>query len=511
MTAAVIEVGRKTIQGERAYVVAALPSEVGVAPPGHTATVAWTAAAGATSAEVTSAQATIGPALAVESVATIPFSGSGNERVITPPSGRRIRSLTLSKLALPDGSALTNENDLRAADRRIVISLPDPRGGWAPPQFSAPSVDSRGMLPRSLTGAAYSAGVLTLPDVAASRLRLTLASGDFPESFAPQAFALAGISGQLAAASRDLTLVDESGATLWTFPGELPPDSPLAEVDLRVPLETTFEKALAVGAPIEAVLTLRAAAAPARARFRLGAVRGALIREAPGVTSYALDGSARPIDLGPEPLAGEAPTAASADVRVRYDGLRLHESIRDPVPDNGAAGGLVVEQEPVLRAFPPAAFAQLPPGRLGVIGRAPEECELSVSLVEAQGGGSGRVLAGPAVAELEPASELGLHWFELPELTPPVPPAAMLVRATRGRFLWVAAEQPAARVAVRDPDPGGRALTLGGVRLLDVAGPDAVALAHSLPAAVLQGPPPPLESDLFLTVEVGSVTLRYAR
>jgi hypothetical protein len=75
----------------------------------------------------------------------------------------------------------------------------------------------------------------------------------------------------------------------------------------------------------------------------------------------------------------------------------------------------------------------------------------------------------------------------------------------------VAGESPAVRVAVRDPDPGGRALTLGGVSIASVTGADAFVAGVSLPTAAFSGVPPSLASDLFLTVELGSLTLRYAR
>src|SRR5262245_5578590 len=119
---------------ERAAAVhVAVLAEVDVGPPGHTASVEWAPVPGEDAAGVTSATATIGPALAVENAATIPFTGSGAERIVTPPAGRRVRSLTLSKLALAGGSTLTNEDQLTAAGVRIVVSLPGPHGGWASP------------------------------------------------------------------------------------------------------------------------------------------------------------------------------------------------------------------------------------------------------------------------------------------------------------------------------------------------------------------------------------------
>ena len=325
------------------------------------------------------AEARIGPALAVENVSSIPFSGTGTERVVTPPAGKRVRSLTLSGLKWFDGTPLPNFGDLRD-DRRLVVSLPDGKGGWNPPQFAVPALNARGMLPASLTGASYDAGVLRLPDVAADRLQLTVTDGDFPEEFDPHDFQLAGVAGQLVSGPKDLTLADPAGGVLWTFPGELPPGTQQATVDLRLAIETAFEAALASGAPLEATLTLRAATAPARAGFDVGAVHGALLRVQDGTAAYEVEGGALPLSLG-GPLADEAPSSATSDVRVRYRGLRLHETLRDPVPAAaGDVAGVVVGAQPVLRSFPPEAFEHLPPGRIGIVGRAPQPCELSVSL-----------------------------------------------------------------------------------------------------------------------------------
>jgi hypothetical protein len=86
------------------------------------------------------------------------------------------------------------------------------------------------------------------------------------------------------------------------------------------------------------------------------------------------------------------------------------------------------------------------------------------------------------------------------------------VRANKGRFFWVCAADPLIRLAVRDPDPGGRPLVLNGKPLLKVTQADEMHLpGQSFAGAAFQNHPPLLESSLFLTVELSDLVLRYQR
>jgi hypothetical protein len=66
------------------------------------------------------------------------------------------------------------------------------------------------------------------------------------------------------------------------------------------------------------------------------------------------------------------------------------------------------------------------------------------------------------------------------------------------------------RLAVSDPDPGGRTLRIARAEAPSIrTGPTQKAL--ELPAAAFAGHAPLLDSDLFLTVDLEDLRLRYAR
>jgi hypothetical protein len=115
------------------------------------------------------------------------------------------------------------------------------------------------------------------------------------------------------------------------------------------------------------------------------------------------------------------------------------------------------------------------------------------------------------VIQLEPSERVATHWFELSQMDPPARPTAVAVRATRGRFFWAANAAPLVRVAVWDPGPEPTPLLFGStvVATIDAAGVHQP--ARTLPAAAFAGGQPLVSSDLFLTVDVSDLTLRYAR
>jgi hypothetical protein len=127
--------------------------------------------------------------------------------------------------------------------------------------------------------------------------------------------------------------------------------------------------------------------------------------------------------------------------------------------------------------------------------------------------GTGAPLAPPAVVAVEAGGPLRTHWAELTPHLVLAGAGGIRVRANRGRFFWAFGDtgQPLVRVAIFDPDPGGRALLLGSAQLAAVTEAESHQPAFSYPPAVLRGPAPELRSDLFLTVDVSDLTVRYAR
>lgn len=470
--------------------------------------VQWPAAAGATEARVDEAGIGLGPSALEENLGSLPVSVEGHDRLVTVPSGTRVRALTLGGLKTDNGTPAPSEAQLSGQARRLAVTVE--AGGPAPaPQHAVPACPARGMVPASLTGASYASRVLRLPDVAGSRIRLSLVEGSFPEEFSKRAMALDSASGLGVRLPRNLRLLEPDGTTaVWQFPGEMPDGTPELAVDLRTSLTKLAASALGAGQPLDFTYRLRADG-PARVTFRSGGARGALLRRFPGVLAHALAGDEAALALAGPALAAERPSRVRADLGVRYEGLRILDTVSDQVPAAaGDVGGLVVEAAPALRAFPPRAFDALAPARLGVVGRAPVECEISVFLVELDGGAP---VAPPGVVRLAPSTALSTVWIELPAMAPPARPLACAVRATHGRFFWAAGTRPLVRVAVADPDPGGRPVLVNGQALVAMTDAVIVRRAHALPAAPFRNAPPRLSSDLFVSVDLADLTLEYAR
>ncbi len=488
---------------------------VEVAPPGHAIGVVWQNVLGASKVEIQSARARIAPAIVEKSLGELHVQNSGNHRLVTIPSGKRIRSLTLNGLKgeNPDAEdpfvALNNESDLRNNGFRLLVSIPDGQGGFLP-AHTVPSVSARGVLPASLTGAGYHNKVLTLPDVAANRIRLSVVKRNFPEDFEPVNMQLDSVIGRAAILPRDLQLVDPAGAAAWSFPGELPPQTPATEIDLRFALEANLNAALKSKQALEVTFHLRAAEA-AKVEFRFDGARGALLRDFPGVTRTVLEGE--PVVLASAAaLAEERPSSVTADLTVRYEGVRILETVSDAFPSSlGNVHGIIAGERAVTRALPPAALIDLPVVRIGLIGRAPVACELSVQLVEMTGEVAGKAVGAPGVITLQPQSEISTAWIKIPEIDPPNFPLGVSVRANFGRFFWVSTDKPLVRMAVRDPDPGNRQLFLNGNPVVVMNKTEIHLPGHAFTPQAFQSTLPVLASDLFLTVDFSDLVLRYGR
>lgn len=475
---------------------------------GRTYDVDWAPVPGANAAEVASASISVRPAARESALGTLSVATDGASRVVTIPAGRRIRFLTLGDLKR-GSDRLRSQAELSAIGRRLVVTVPDGSGGWSPPLFSVPPVNARGMLPAMLVGASYSSSVLRLPDLMTAKVRLTVASNDFPEDFSPDGgMTLGTVTGVVADYPLDLELVDPDDTVLWSFPGEMPPGAPEASADLKVPVETALNARLGRGDTPAMALTLRASRESA-AFVRLTRARGALLRQAAGVHTVSLAGAPAALTL-PGPVPGNAaPDAVTADLVVSYAGERLLPTVSDALPEPGTeVRGAVVDTEPVLRTLPPQALAGWPVTRIGLIGRAPEACSLVVGLVSPR---TQAPVGTPATLALEAGQAIDLVWALLPQPITVEQPVAISLRATAGRFFWAGEPEPLVRLAISDPDPGGRPLKIGGATLLEIAEPEMTLTAASLPASAFRNGWPMLSSELFLDLEVADPTLRYDR
>lgn len=492
---------------DNAIAVALLP-EVSVSSSGHAIAVNWASVEGATEVEVTSAsvRAAAPSTTRLESVTTTPV-GEGFQ--LSLGAHRHLLSIGLVGCKRGDGSlaAIANAADLDP-DRRLVIYANDASGKMGA-RYAIPHVGAKGGIPSQFSGASLTGGVVTVPELATTRVRVGLVDRTDTEEWAVQAMQLAGsVNATVVILPTDLSLTTSDGAKLWEFPGELSDAAGLIDADIAAPLQGALSKRLSTKSPLSVPLTLKSAN-DATVGFRLSGPSGALVRRVPGVVSVDLAGGTLPLALPDGALAAERPSQVTADVVVRYAGIRLLDEANDPLPTGRAVAGTIVGASPVKRALPPAALKAHRIARIGIIGRSPEGGELSVQLVDA--GASQAALTAPGVCTVPASDDIATWWVELQQDAPSDVAPAISVRATSGRFFWVTGSQPLARVAVHDPDPGKRAVRLGAGEIVRLASETFQAKTVSLRTDAFTSATSAFESTLFVTIELGDLTLRYAR
>ena len=479
-----------------------------VAAPGFAHTIRWSGVAGATSAEVEQASVVLSPAMVTETQQNVSVTNQGGF-VVNVPSGKRVKALTLHGLKRTGGTEITASDGL--AGMRLAVSFPPVQGGgWDSPRFSVPAVNAQKMVPSTLTGASFSNRVLSLGDsVPAVRVRVSLVNGSEPREFEAQAAEVSQIHLQTETAARNIKLVGPDGNTLWQLP-EYDPDAPSNDVDIRNALELALKAKVQNNQPLEAMFTV-SADAPAEAVVSFRRITGALLRVKEGVVRSELTGDPVQLDLGGA-LADERPSSVTGDLTITYAGIRILESVSDqPAEESAAVSGVIATASGVLKTFAPEALDGITPARVGIVGRAPEECELSLEFVSVNGGIAGTPVGPPAVLTLTPDNDIRTRWVDVPAGVTLNGPLGLRVRANRGRFFWVTREQPLARVAIYDPNPGGRPLFIGTTRLKEIVETNSHEPAFRFPVAVFRNVAPALRSDLFMTVDISDLTLRYAR
>lgn len=493
---------------EKDDAVRSVSSARNVAPPGVTHTVSWRSITGATAAEVSEASVVLSPAVTEEITQNVPVSNDGGW-VVNVPAGKRVKSLALNGLHRAGQPDITNSSQL--AGMRLAVSFPPAQGGgWDSPRFAVPAVSAENMVPATLTGATFSSGVLTLRDsVPARRVRVTLVSGGEPRDFVAQAADISRIHLGTEAAAHNIKLVGADGNTLWQLP-EFDPDAPSTEVDVRAALETALNTKLKNRQPLEATFTV-SADAPAEAVVFFRSIEGSLLRVNEGILRAELTGDPLQLALG-DALASETPRSVVGDLTVTYAGIRILETVSDnPPPANAVVSGVIVSESGMLKTFAPAALEGIAPARVGIIGKAPEECELSLEFVSVNGDVAGSPVGPPAVLKLTADNDIRTRWVDVPAGVRLSGALGLRVRANRGRFFWVAEDQPLARMAINDPDPAGRPLFLNDALLKRIVEVNSHEPGFRFPATTFRNSAPVLRSDLFLTVDISDLTLRYAR
>jgi hypothetical protein len=487
-----------------------LAPSVPIGGDGHRLTVTWANASGATDVEVTHARLTVTPSVAEEVHADVDVRADGAGWSIAVPPGRRVRAIGLQGFKQPGGDRLRNS---LPAGMRLTVAFPPAAGsGFDTPRFAVPAVARNHAVPPTLTGATFSNGTIQLvPAVAGSRVRLALVTGENPASFVDQATELGSVQLTTHTAARQARVEGPDGTVLWQVP-EFDPAAPPAEIDLRQAIAAAFTSQLQTGSPLVAEVRLRAEA-PAEARPSFAGASGFVVRREEGVVRTVVEGDPQPLVLA-GPLAAETPSSVVGDLTIRYEGIRVLDPVSDPLPSPAApVNGVVVGNEGVVRAFPPRAFDVWPPARIGVYGRAPEACELAIELVELVGDLPGTPVGPPAVLRVPAGAALQTWWAPVQADVPGDRAVGVRLRANAGRFFWVCRPDgpPLVRVAVHDPDPGGRELRLGEVVIARVEEPETHTREVAFPPAVFRDAAPVFRSDLFVTVDCSDLTLRYAR
>lgn len=465
---------------------------------GFTMDVTWNAVSGMNDLVVDAASVTLHRAVVTDAAADEwPKSVNGNVLEVTVTGSPRVRSLALAGLTITNADGVTftpkSASELDAKHVKLIVALP---GGS--PLYAVPPVGRHGVMPESFGGADFDNGVLTLPDLAAKKVRITAVKDGFPNDVSPLTLSVTKVSGVGATFTSNVTLTDSAGATVWQMPAELPATAVV--IDLRNAVEKVLKPQLGAGAPLQATFTLKGTG---KAYVDVAATRGAILRTFRGVTTAELAGESVPLGLKLDaPLAAERPSRATANVTVKYHGVRLLEQFVDAVPATpGGIAGLVVGRDAVLRQLPPQALTDCVVAKVGIIGRAAADCELVAQFVAYGSGAPGEAVTKPAIASVKTSNDAHIVWLDIPPHDPIAAPVALAVRTNSGRFLWAGASEPLIRIAIVSPDPGTRGVQLGGSPVV----------ANTAPVTAFVSTPPRADSLLFATVDVSDLVLEYDR
>lgn len=202
-----VAIRREAMTDDRGRVIDAAAD---ISAPGLVIPVAWAPVAGATDVEVTGATLTLDAATADETFPDVPVTADGPHRIVTVPGDRSVKALGLDVALL--------------AGQRLTLSLPSVRGGWDAPLFASAGVSNGAMAPASPEGAPLGGGVFSLPRaVTASRLRLSVVTGDKVTDFAPVAFSPGRVNLTTRTPPRNIRVLGPDGTVVWQAPA-LPPD-----------------------------------------------------------------------------------------------------------------------------------------------------------------------------------------------------------------------------------------------------------------------------------------------
>ncbi len=476
--------------------------------------VQWGSVSGADRVEVTSGSITFGASHDEITVSGISLSREGNHHIVNFLHPVHLTGLSLEGFSYTPTGASEAVSFTPTASSYLVVAIPNDQTEWLP-LFSIPHI-SKASTPRQYAGAAYSSNTVNFPDKMQplKKIRLSVFKNFSKENEEVLASTLTGASARIKNLPQDLTLNnDTDNSILFEQKDLFQNDMPDILFDLTHPAQTAFDKQLAEKNPLSFQYTLHAKNNTAF-QYSSNGVKGALLRTFKGVNSTILSGETQPLslDLSSAGLATEAPAKVTADLTITYEKLRLLDSLNDDVPPGrGDVSGKIVSDDSTSRLLQDGEIARYPIDRIGLIGRAPEACELSLSLIPRQGKSMGEPLLAPGVVQLEASTEIEVIWVSLPQAISHEGPLMLTLRANSGRFFWVTAPEPAIKVVVQDPDPDGREILINN-RLLTRLAVERIHLPQvSIQSDLFTEKAPLLSSNLFVTIELSDLTLRYSR
>lgn len=470
-----------------------VPVYLGLFEPGgddkavdHTIEVRWAPLPGATAARLDgTATLQLGAPEGTVIAPALPLRDASGWLGIDIPANRAVHELTCTGLVAPiAGTALVVA--VLVNGKRTPVGAVG-AGATTIGSFQGP------VLPRiTLTNGNFS---LPVPTVT-TRVLLGYVTGDvFTETTATKP-PVTRVDAVLSKPAGALALAGPDGSQLWA---RTPlPATGRESLDVTDALRTGLEASLDAPA---AVFKLTGPAG-AFAAVRFSAPSGVLVREWPDTLTVELAGEPAPLPI--EDVAAEVPKQVRAGhFAFHYAGIRLHDTLRDELPGPGeTVTGTIVGAEGAVRTLAPLELEGPPVVRVAVIGSAPEPCTLAIGPADA----SGATFAGrPGTLELAASQRPAVHWVELAASPELATPATIAVRALEGRFLWADGPHgPRVRVAVADPDPGGRPIRLG---------TDTLAIDEQRDVALtpFAGTAPSLSSDLFGRAELTGLSLEYRR
>ena len=477
-------------------------------------TTQWNTVSGVDKVEVTSGSITMGVSNDEKTLSDVSFSKDGNHYVFNFSQKVQLKSLTLHDFTYIASGTNQATTFSTSSNSRLVVSIPNEQTTWLP-VYCVPylSTDST---PKQYAGASYSGNTVSFPDdlQPVKKIRISVIKNFSKDNEEVLVSTISRASSRIKNLPIDLTLKnDTDNAVLFEHKGLFLNNMPNVVFDLINPAQAALDKQLAEQKPFTIQYTLQAKTATAFG-YSTSAIKGALIRTFKGVSSAQLQGEVQTLslDLSEAILDPQAPNLATTALSLSYDKLRLLEHLNDDVPlATGNVSGLVVSEQGVSRVLQDAEIANYPIDRIGIIGRAPESCELSLSLRPQLDLSLGEPLTDPGVVQLEASTNIQVIWVSLPQPITHQGALVLSLRANSGRFLWFTNPEPAIKVVVQDPDPGGREILINN-RLLTKLDTEQIYLPNiSIDAALFTDTAPVLSSNLFVNIELSDLTLRYLR